>query len=218
MSSLELDIGLVNPSLHERLFTYPGDYGPDRPNAPLMQFHRIGEWRDYLLTLQLRGKKVPWVFVDSYNAALRTLLLAWVEPAVIKPAELQALRSLEAGLRDVYSQLVFEQKRAKKRNVNLEKFKPGLGTYLDYMAKHDELSPEAHSPSKREAGNALDVIRNALSHGKLLIGLPWGGLFESVREVMEHAFRNHPEPPTYPPEIYANMGVIPAGDQGGVTP
>ena len=196
MSGLELDIGLVNPSLHERLFTYPGDYGPDRPNVPLMQFRRIGEWRDSLLTLQLRGKKVPLVFVDSYNAALRMLLLAWVEPAVIKPAELQALRSLEAGLRDVYFQLVFEQKRAKKRDFNREKFKPGLGTYLDYMAKHDELSPEAHSPSKREGGNALDLIRNALAHGNIFDGFPWGGLFESIRDVMEHAFCKRPEPVT----------------------
>lgn len=218
MNSLQLNINLVNPSLHERSFTYPGDFGPDRQNVPVMQFYRIAEWRDYLLTLQLRSRKVPMVFVNFYNAALRTLLLAWAEPAVIKPAELQTLRSLEAGLRDVYFQPVFDQAKARKPTLSRDEFMPGLGRYLDYMAAHDELPPEAHSPSKRTTGNALDVIRNGLAHGDVFNGLPWGGLFESVREVMEHAFRNHPEPPTYPPNIYATMVAMPTGDPLGHTP
>ncbi len=218
MNGLLLDVNLVNPNLHEKCFVYPGDFGPDRPNVPVMQFHCIAEWRDYLLGLQIRSRRVPIVFVNSYNVALRTLLLAWAEPAVIKPAELQALRSLEAGLRDVYFQLVFEQEKAKKPKLTRDGFIPGLGRYLGYMAAHDELPPEAHSQAKRDTGNALDVIRNGLAHGNVFNNLPWGGLFESVREMVEHAFRNHPEPSTYPPEIYTSMGALPSSDSWSMTP
>lgn len=206
MSGLLLDINLVNPSLHERDFVYPGDFGPGRSNQSLMPFHHISDWRDYLLTLQIDDPRVPTIHVDAYHAALRALLLAWVEPAVIKPAELQALRSLEGALRGVFFQPLYEKALARKPKLKPEEFKSGLGLFLDYMALHDGLPATLHSESKRDRGSALDTIRNTLAHGDPFNTLPWGGLFESVHEVITHAYRNHPEPATYPPQVYDMLG------------
>ncbi len=206
MSGLLLDINLVNPILHERDFVYPGDFGPGRANVPVMPFHHISEWRDYLLTLQIDDPRVPTIHADAYHAALRALLLAWVEPATIKPAELQALRSLEGALRGVYFQPLYEKAPARKPKLKPEAFRPGLGKFLDHMALHDGLPAALHNESKRGTGNALDTIRNALAHGDPFNNLPWGGLFESVREVIVHAYRNHPKPATYPSQVYDMLG------------
>jgi hypothetical protein len=207
MSELLLDINLMNPNLHEQPFVYPGDFGPGRSNEPFKKFYHISEWRDYLLTLQIKDTKVPDGHVASYHAALRTLFLAWVEPSVIKAAESQVLASLEEALRAVFFNPLFEMKRAKNPKLKIEDLnkKIGLGTFLDYMVEHDQLSAMLHRESKRSTGSALDTIRNAIDHGNSMSTLPWGGLFESVRDVITHAYRNRPEPPTYPAQIYATM-------------
>lgn len=193
MTPLELDIDIINPALYERYFNYPGDFGPGRPNKPILECHHITEWRDYLLSLQIRSAKVPAIHAGAYHVALRMLLLAWADTCLIKPAELQALRSLESALRGVYFQVLFERRRASKPKLVPEKFRPGLGDFLDYMAAHDDLDTALHNKSKKTTGNALSIIRNGLAHGDLFNGWPWGGLLESVRDVMEHAHRNLPD-------------------------
>ncbi len=199
MNSLQLDIHLINLALHERDFAYPGDYGPGKSNQPLVQFHHISEWCDYLLTLQIKGPKVPKIHIDAYHAALRVMFLAWVEPACIKTAELQALRSLEGALRGVYFQPIYQKKLTKNPKLKREDFskKLGLGQLLDHMVEHDDLSTSLHSQSNRDYGNALSTIRNRLAHGDPFDTMPWGGLLESVREVMIHAYRNFPGPANY---------------------
>ena len=214
MTPPELDINIINPALHERYFNYPGDFGTGKPNKLFLEFHHITEWRGYLLSLQIRSAKVPVIPADAYHVALRMLLLAWADTCLIKPAELQALRSLESALRGVYFQALFEcrraskpkRRRASKPKLVREKFHPGLGDFLDYMAAHDDLDTALHNESKKTTGNALSIIRNGLAHGDPFNGWPWGGLFESVHEVITHAYRNHPEPATYPPQVYDMLG------------
>ena len=199
MTSLVLDINLVNPALHDQYFNYPSGFG-------LLEFHHITDWRNYLLGLQIRSAKVPTIHSEAYHAALRMLLLAWVEPTVIKPAELQALQSLEGALIGMYFQPVFEREQVKHEKTRekcggckkcllcatlvRDKFRPGLDKLLNYMVAHDGLDPVLHSASKNADGGVLSIIRNALAHGDIFNGLPWGGLFEAVREVMEHAYMN----------------------------
>jgi len=195
MTPPELDINIINPALHERYFNYPGDFGTGKPNKLFLEFHHITEWRDYLLSLQIRSAKVPAIHAGAYHVALRMLLLAWADTCLIKPAELQALRSLESALRGVYFQALFERRRASKPKLVREKFRPGLGVFLAYMTARDDLDQSSHNESKRITGNALSVIRDSLAHGDPFNGLPWGGLLESVRDVMEYAYRNIPDPP-----------------------
>ncbi len=224
MTPLVLDIVLVNTPLHKKHFAYTGDFGPDRPNKTFLEFHHITEWREYLLTLQIRSAKVPSVHANAYHVALRMLLLGWADASLVKPAELQGLRSLEAALVGVYFHPVFEREKIKREKaqekcgdykkcllcskLDRETFRPGLDKLLNHMVAHDKLDRTLHNENKKACGNALSIIRNALAHGEIATsGLPWGGLFEAVREVMEHAYRSFPEPPEYPPEVVTAMGV-----------
>jgi hypothetical protein len=136
MTPLVLDINLVNPTLHERYFNYPGKSG-------LLEFHHITQWSDYLLTLQIRSNKVPTIHTETYHAALRMMLLAWVDASLIKPSELQTLCSLESALVGAYLQPVFEREQDKykkvrgKHDLTLDKFKHDL----DKLAAHGDLEP-----------------------------------------------------------------------------
>lgn len=114
MRDLELDINLVNPKLHHKAFYYPGDFGPGRSNVYFMDFKHISEWREYLFSLQIESNRVPDFLAKMYHDSLRILFLAWVETAVIQMAEFQALRTLEAALRGVYYQPLFEIQSKKK--------------------------------------------------------------------------------------------------------
>ena len=197
MNGLVLDIDLVNPILHQKHFIYPGSFGPGRPNQPLMQFDHISKWRDYLLTLQVNDTRVPGIHCDAYHDALRILLLAWAEPAVVQSAEMQALRSLEGALRGVYFQRLYEEEQTRQLRLKSENFKPGLNRFLSYMSEHDDLPGALHGKSGRGPGSSLNTIRNRLAHGDPLNKLPCGGLFEAVREVIVHAHRNYPEGALY---------------------
>ena len=188
MNGLLLDINLVNPFHHEKSFIYPGSFGTGRSNMALMQFSDIRGWRDYLLTLQINDTRGPGIHSNAYHDALKAMLLAWVEPATIKPAELQALRSLEGALCGAYFQKLYERGPSRPR-----KRKPGLGQFLKFMSEFDDLPDALHSKSGRGPGGALDTIRNHLAHGDPLNKLPCGGLFEGVRDVIVYAYRNHPE-------------------------
>ena len=155
MTAPELDINIINPALHERYFNYPGDFGTGKPNKLFLEFHHITEWRDYLLSLQIRSAKVPLIPAGAYHVALRMLLLAWADTCLIKPAELQALRSLESALMGVYFQALFERRRASKPELVREKFRPGLSNFLDHMAAHDDLDTALHNESKKTTGNLI---------------------------------------------------------------
>lgn len=106
----------------------------------------------------------------------------------------------------VYFQQIFEREQANHKTVRdncdgckkcqmcatlvREKYRPGLANLLDYMAAHDDLHHALHNESKKADHSALSIIRNKLGHGDINNTLPIGGLFESVRDVIEHAYRN----------------------------
>ena len=201
MNGLLLDINLVNPIYHEKRFLYPGSFGHGRCNLTLMHFAHIREWRDYLLTLQINDTRVPGIHCDAYHNALRALLLAWVEPAIVQSAEMQALRSLEGALCGAYFQRLLEKERTRRRKLKPEAFKPSLGQFLDFMSECDDLPDTMHSKSRFGPGSALNTIRNRLAHGTPLNTLPCGGLLESVRDVIIYAYRNHPESGLSPSQL-----------------
>jgi hypothetical protein len=162
----------------------------------LRVFSHITEWRDYLLSLQIQSTSVPLVHVEAFHAALRLMLLAWIEPVAIKAAELQALRSLECALVGVYKQpLKKHDPKSRAHFSDLIEFAvecDGLSEthILKRTSKGEVLSVVEKGIQWRYAESTLLAIRNALAHGDLLQGSPWRGLFEAVREVMEHAYRN----------------------------
>lgn len=173
-----LDISVINPELHHGNFQYPSSKGP------ILQFNDIAEWRDYLVSYRIRSRHVPAVFAGQFHIALRIMLFAWVDGRVLKAAELTALSALEGSLCEVYCRRIHAE-TGKKR--------PTLANYLDYMVEHDGLGAAYRSGKRDEKPNALNNIRNGIAHGSPFSNLPWGGLLEAVRDIIEHAFRGYPE-------------------------
>jgi hypothetical protein len=190
-----LDISLINPELHHKDFNYVSGTG-----EPL-KFNDIAAWRDYLYTFRISSKRVPVVFADQFHVALRIMLFAWADGRVLKAAELMAASALEGSLKAVYYEKLRaaepkddksqeeEQNQQKKRKQ--KRFY--LADYLEYAVQRDNLSEVYPYENYRGKPNALNVIRNGIAHGYPYSNMPCGGLLETVRDIMEHAFRGYPE-------------------------
>jgi hypothetical protein len=92
---------------------------------------------------------------------------------------------------------------------------PTLKPLLKYMVEHDGLADAVVPFFRRYGGSVIDIlfensdsrerrkgtdiktpptlagIRNSLAHGDPFDGLPWAGLLELVRDLIEYAFRGY---------------------------
>jgi len=173
-----LDISIINSELHGRYFQYPSSKGQ------ILEFNDIAEWRDHLYSFRINSYRVPVVYADQFHVALKLLLFAWADGYVLKVAELAALSALESSLKAVYYQ---------RLHSAMPKKQIGLADYFEYMEKEDDLSEIYQYEKFKGQPNALNVIRNGIAHGDLFTGFPWGGLMETVRDIIEHAFLHYPE-------------------------
>lgn len=190
-----LDISVINPELHHKSFQYPSSKGQ------ILEFNDIAAWRDFLYTFRIRSHRVPAVYAEQFHAALRIMLFAWTDGCVLKAAELMAASALEGCLKAVYYEKLpaaerqdekspdEEQKQRRKRKQ--KRFY--LADYLEYAVEHDNLSEVYPYDDYKGKPNALNLIRNGIAHGYPYSNLPWGGLLETVRDIIEHAFRGYPE-------------------------
>lgn len=201
-----LDISVINPKIHRKYFQYPSSTGQ------ILEFNNIPEWRDFLYTFRIRSHRVPAVYADQFHVALRTMLFALVDASMIKVAEMAALRALESSLQSIYYPVLLaanppRKKKPPKQQGPLPPAEPtrfGLAKYLDYAERHDGLSTVYEFSKFKDNVNALNRIRNGLAHGDVFTGFPWGGLLETVREIIEHAWRKSPE---WPETSVCNNGV-----------
>lgn len=192
-----LDINLINPELHHRYFQYPSSKGQ------ILEFNDIAEWREYLDSCRIRSRRVHPIYTAQFHVALQVYLFAWADAEIIKVAEMAALRALESSLQyNYYQQLLVANPTKKKKPPKLQGQLPppeptrfGLAKYLEYAELHDGLSTIYPFTTFTKNVNALNRIRNGLAHGDILSGFPWGGLMETVRDIIEHAWRNNPEWP-----------------------
>lgn len=191
------DISVINPELQQKYFQYPSS------NGQILEFHHIAEWRGYLDSCRIRSRRVHPVFASQFYVALRTMLFAWADAGMIKVAEMAALRALESSLQYNYYQHILaanppRKKKTPKQRGQLPPAEPtrfGLAKYLEYAELHDGLSAVYDFSRFKDNVNALNRIRNGLAHGDIFSGFPWGGLMETVRDIIEHAWRNNPEWP-----------------------
>ncbi len=74
---------------------------------------------------------------------------------------------------------------------------PGLEYALRYLVNQGGLTDEALRESgarvlqnvlKGGNGSSLSEIRNGLAHGNALGGMPWGGLFEVIRALIDFMY------------------------------
>ena len=180
-----LDYGFIKETYRYRNFAYPMAQGQIRGFT-------LEEWYVYVSSLRISPGKVRLPFVDSFDEALRSLFMTYLFGEFSKLAEMKALATLEGSLKDAYSHQMCQEKKNKKTGVSWHDC-ASLSKCLQWAIEHDGL-PEGlldDSVGSRRT-NALNVIRDNQMHGKLIIEtMPWGGIFEAIKGVIEHAFRNH---------------------------
>ena len=153
--------------------------------AAIQQFIDIADWRKYVLDLRLSGS-VPEISRRKYDQVLRLLFMAWLDDSIIKLAELGALAALEGAIKARYP----------------DKFN-GLEAALKYLVKSGGVTDEALRvfretgmpvmqnilrTSKNGSGSSLSEIRNRLAHGDPFEIMPWAGLFEVVRDLIDFMY------------------------------
>lgn len=138
---------------------------------------------------------------------MRLYFLSWFDMDIIKAGELTALAALELALKDIYMNAYKDKNPRKQIHAFL---KQGL----EYMVKHDELVDEKlpifqkyggpvvsnlyrvrqiNQEGKIDQTGTLVGIRNSLAHGDPFDALPWSGLLEIVRDLIDYMYRNNPK-------------------------
>lgn len=171
--------------------------------ATLLEFHQAEDWLEFLREWDIHGA-VPRIVASKYQRAQRLYALSWLDYDLIKAGELVALTALELALRDRYG--------AHYRRPN--KPQATLHTLLRHMVEVDKLTDAVVPFVKRYGGSiisnlyetdaartarkatqspaqtTLAGIRNRLAHGDPFDGLPWSGLLELIRDLIEFAYRD----------------------------
>lgn len=177
-----VDVNIIGEEYRKRLFAYPMAYGK------IQRFADMYEWRFYLQSLRLRPEKVPLAYIDAFDEALRALFMAYALPELSKLGEMKAFATLEGALLMAYEHKMCTEKEGRHRCVTLARI-------LEWASVNDSLPAEWYRESlAKRSRSDLHVIRNKQMHGALLEEtMPWGGLFNAVKKIIEHAYRNHPQ-------------------------
>ncbi|HEX7326598.1 MAG TPA: hypothetical protein VF292_14810 [Rhodanobacteraceae bacterium] len=156
---------------------------PGNP-AAIRGFTELTQWRRFVLDLQLSGRP-PDAILQAHERVLRVLYLAWFDGAVIKFAELGALACLEAAISSRYPQKFRGLEQALKylipqsgvTDANLRVVRECGGAAIANLVRHSN-----------GGGPALSEIRNQIAHGDPFATLPYGGLFEVVRDLTDFMY------------------------------
>lgn len=177
-----LDINIISEKYRKRpFFAYPMAFGQ------LQQFDDLQQWYEYVERLRLQPGRVRLPFVDAFDEALRALFMAYIFPEFCKLAEMKAFTTLESALLDAYEH--------KMCTINSTSHKCArLAGALSWANKNDGMPSEWYRQTMESKSRCdLPVIRNKQMHGALLEEtLPWGGLFETIKKILEYAYRNTP--------------------------
>jgi len=161
---------------------------PGNPGG-FISFANFDEWRDFVVKLSLRDG-IPEIVRLKFERSQKVHILAWIDFDLIKAGELVALTTLELALMDRYG----PKARAKYGNT-------AFAHLLRYMPEHDGLTDDKVPMIHRSGGTVVEMlagntpqtlanIRNDAAHGYPLDGLPWAGLLELVRDLIEYAYRD----------------------------
>lgn len=176
-----IELDWFRPEVVGMIFCYPDTKGQ------LKQFSGLEDWHNYVLTLRLKPSKIPLPHIDSFDDALRALVMSYFFSGLSKVAESKALSALEDALKVAYQhKMCTTDKQTGEHKCHL-----GLGGILNWLAQQDEFYKDMADTEKgHRRQNALNVIRDKQMHGNQSEVMPWGGLFEKVKQTIEHAFHN----------------------------
>jgi hypothetical protein len=162
--------------------------------AGFRRFRTITEWREFILDLGLH-EAIPEVVSGKFQRSQKLYFLAWIDFDVIKAGELMALTALELALRDRCGNKMLAlllQHMVEKDGLNDEKipmFKKYGGSIVANLYETGA-SREARKGMNVVPPMTLAGIRNSLAHGDPFDSLPWTGLLELVRDLIEYAYRD----------------------------
>ncbi|WP_133648516.1 hypothetical protein [Paraburkholderia flava] len=205
-----LDIASFDLARNEAPFLMPWPQ-PGNPGA-VLAFHHFLEWQAFIAARGLHPA-IPHIVGGKFRRAQRLYLLAWLDGDLVKAGELVALTALELALKDRYGAF-FRQRHVQLGNKRKREQAPSLHELLDHLVDGDELTDaqlpfvqryggsvlpvlrkrrtDGHDLSNAEASRpTLAEIRNSLAHGDPFDGLPWSGLLELVRDLIEYAYRSY---------------------------
>lgn len=204
------DIASFNLDRTEAPFIMPWPQ-PGNP-ATMLPFRHFQEWQTFIEKRGLHSA-IPRIVGDKFRRAQRLYLLAWLDADLVKAGELVALTALELALTDRYGEF-FRQRHAQAGNKRKRGRAPMLHELLEYLVDGDGLTDAKLPFTQRYGSSIIPVLhrgqaacsgsgstsssrptlaeaRNSLAHGDPFDGLPWGGLLELVRDLIEYAYRSY---------------------------
>jgi hypothetical protein len=184
---------------------------PGNP-AGLLEFHRYPDWHTFISVVGVH-EAIPHIVASKFERAQRLYLLAWIDMGLVKAGELVALSALELALKDRYG-AYFREKYVNSKNKRLREQGPSLSELLEHLVRHDGLTDSQLPFTLRYGGSIIPAllrskatgdpsiaqiasrpmlsdIRNALAHGDPFDSLPWSGLLELVRDLIQYAYRTY---------------------------
>lgn len=204
------DIASFNIDRSDAPFVMPWPQ-PKNPIA-LLAFHHFQEWQTFIADRGLHPA-TPRFVGDKFRRAQRLYVLAWLDADLVKAGELVALTALELALTDRYGGF-FCQRPTQTGNKQKRRQTPMLHDLLEYLVDSDGLTDAQLPFTRRYGGSIIPVlrrsratrgesnsgnasrptlaeIRNSLAHDDPFDGLPWSGLLELVRDLIEYAYRSY---------------------------
>lgn len=178
---------------------------PGNP-AALCQFATPDEWRAFVAALSL-DPRIPDIVRLKFARAQKLFLLGWIDPDLIKGAELVALTTLELALKDRFGHVV-PRLRSKKvdpaspQAIMAQPIRYSFKALLRHLVDGEGLTDAQIPMIARCGGTAigqlngdtkptLDDRRNAVAHGDPFDGMPTSGLIELVRDLIMFAYRGY---------------------------
>lgn len=180
---------------------------PGHP-AWIHEFSEKEAWLNFLQGHDLHPA-VPLPTRTLYRRAQKLYAYAWLEGDFIKAGELVAMAALEGGLKDCYGS-AFAREPSLARLIEYMVEHDGLADetfpfslrinasvvsiLYEGQADRDERMKRSKE-AKRVNGfvplppTTLASIRNELAHGDPFGGLPWSGLLEIVKDLIEYGYR-----------------------------
>lgn len=160
---------------------------PGNPGG-FIEIAKADDWRALVGGLGI-DPRIPDIVRAKFDRAHTLYLLGWLDLGLVKAAELAALIALELAMMDRYGGKVSKGKR-------------GFAALLKYMVESDSLTDAQIPMIVRCGGTAIGQLtgdikptlaerRNKLAHGDPFDGLPTGGLFELVRDLINFAYRDY---------------------------
>ncbi|TWC77162.1 hypothetical protein FB593_11824 [Rhizobium sp. SJZ105] len=166
----------------------------------ILAFTTPDEWLAFLRERDLHND-VPQIVSNKYARAQRLYALSWLDLDLMKAAELVAITALEAALKERFAGVSRKERPMLGGLLRHLVLSDGLGnTELPftrrYGGKAADLLYESEATRKereaqgRSAQPTLLSIRNGLAHGDPFDGLPWSGLLELIRDLIEYVYRD----------------------------